>query len=151
MIESDEAVTYEDLKECVSTRSVVDPIAKDGALTVFFSGEDDAFIKNLSSGNNSSIRIIRRTEASKFLADDEFEELLDAIIYKNYPESIHNDDLYKSIKNRWLYDTSTYDGKTGTGFWNEISRKFAADTKRDAYSLCGTAAGGRIFAMDELP
>ena len=76
MIESDEAVTYEDLKECVSTRSVVDPIAKDGALTVFFSGEDDAFIKNLSSGNNSSIRIIRRTEASKFLADDGFEKIL---------------------------------------------------------------------------
>ena len=83
MLDNGDIVTYEDLKECVSTRSVVDPIAKDDALTVFFSGEDDAFIKNLSSGNNSNIRIIRRTEASRFLADDEFEDLLDAIIHIN--------------------------------------------------------------------
>ncbi len=76
MIENGETVTYEDLKECVSTRSIVDPIAKDDALTVFFSGEDDAFIKNLSSGNNSNIRIIRRTEASKFLSDKRFEKIL---------------------------------------------------------------------------
>lgn len=37
---------------------------------LFFSGEDDKFIKNLSSGDNSKIRMIRWTEASKFLADD---------------------------------------------------------------------------------
>ena len=151
MLDNGDIVTYEDLKECVSTRSVVDPIAKDDALTVFFSGEDDAFIKNLSSGNNSNIRIIRRTEASRFLADDEFEDLLDAIIHINYPEAANNDDMFKKIKNKWLYDTSTYDGKTGTGFWNEISRKFAADTKGDAYSLCTTAGNQRIFEMEELP
>ena len=151
MIENGEAITYEDLKECVSTRSVVDPIAKDGAITVFFSGEDDAFIKNLSSGDNSNIRIIRRTEASRLLADDEFDRILRKVINKNYPETVGNKDAFKSITNKWLYDTSTYDGKTGTGFWNEISRKFAADTKGDAYSLCTTAGNQRIFEMEELP
>ena len=151
MIEDGETVTYEDLMECVSTRSVVDYIAKNDAITVFFSGEDATFIENLSSGNNTNIRIIRRTEASKFLADDEFSEILRKVINKNYPETVGNKDAFDSISNKWLYDTSTYDGKIGTGFWNEISRKFAADTKGDAYSLCTTAGNQRIFEMEELP
>ena len=97
MLNSGEKITYEDLKECVSTRSVVDTVAKQDAITVFFSGEDDKFIKNLSSGDNSKIRMIRRTEASKFLADDQFEKIVKNIIRRNYPEVAGNRDAIYDI------------------------------------------------------
>lgn len=97
MLNSGEKITYEDLKECVSTRSVVDTVAKQDAITVFFSGEDDKFIKNLSSGDNSKLRMIRRTEASKFLADDQFEKIVKNIIRRNYPEVAGNRDAIYDI------------------------------------------------------
>ena len=47
-------------------------------------------------------------------------------------------------------DAGTSAEVVGEGFWTQISSRFAADTKGDAYSLCVNAKEDRIFSRDEL-
>ena len=47
-------------------------------------------------------------------------------------------------------DEGTGINVVGNGLWSQVSARFAADTKGDAYSLCSNARSDRIFARDEL-
>lgn len=43
------------LMDCVFPRFVVDSVVKNDAIAVFFSEEDDVFVKNLSASDNLEI------------------------------------------------------------------------------------------------
>ena len=147
-----EKISVADLGKILDTVSVKDYVAGKNAVTVFYSGETDEFIKNFSNDSGSFVRMINRTEAYRLLNDEDFEGILQYAIKCDNP-NISTPELIAQVKDI-LYDASRYENgkwiKTDA-FWARISRRFAAETKGDAYSLCGTADGDRIFAMDELP
>ena len=150
-IENGEMISVQDLKDIVDTRSVVDPKAGENAVTIFYSGESEEFINELSARADDRVRVIRRTEAYEFLADDNFKPLLELVVKINNPN--WNNDMVKEEAMRLLYEASETEGgvlKEGEGFWTVISRRFAAETKGDAYSLCTNAAENRIYSRDEL-
>ncbi len=150
-IDNSEMVSVQDLRDIVATRSVVDPKAGENAVTVFYSGESEELINELSARADDKVRVIRRTEAFQFLADKRFQPLLNDVIALNNPS--WNDDMVKAEVINLLYESSETESeilKEGEGFWTVISRRFAAETKGDAYSLCTNAAENRIFSRDEL-
>ncbi len=147
-----EKISVADLGKIVDTISVKDYVAGKNAVTVFYSGETEKFIENFSNDSGSFVRMINRTEAYRLLSDEQFNHILEYAIKCDNP-NISMQEMKKQIGDI-LNDASRYENgkwiKTD-GFWARISRRFAAETTGDAYSLCGTAAGDRIFAMDELP
>lgn len=152
MLDNDKTITLEELTKVVATRSVVDTFASEDALTIFYSGESETFINTFVDQANGSVRVIRRTEAYEFLADDDFRYILERVVAKE-KRGLLGEALDHEI-DRLLYEASYYDSTgakvEGEGFWTQISRRFAADTKGDAYFLCVNAKEDRIFARDEL-
>ena len=71
-----EKISVEDLSKIVDTISVKDTVAGKNAVTVFYSGESEEFIKNLSDNSGSYTRMINRTQAYKLLDDKEFKDIL---------------------------------------------------------------------------
>ena len=63
MLNQDEVITLQELVEIVATRSVKDVVANENALTIFYSGESEAFINTMVKESDDTVRVIRRTEA----------------------------------------------------------------------------------------
>ena len=139
----------------MKTISVKDPIAARDALTVFYSGEGNSFPKRLSETVDGRIRMIDRTEASKFLTHDDFEEILNNAIKFENSAAFKDRDLLKAIRESVLYpgsEGSVADGswRASEGFWSIVSRRFASETSGDSYALVSNALPNRIFGTDEL-
>ncbi len=152
MISKGDVITLDDLNECISTRSVVDPKAADGAVTIFYSGESDELITAISDNAGDSVRVIKRTEAYDFVASDDFRDIVEYAVRKEQPgldSKQVNDIVTKLFNNASTYDV---DGNVvdTDAFWAKISRMFAAETNGDAYCFGATASSNRIFGMDEL-
>lgn len=154
-MEKNQEITINMLKEIVSSCSVIDPIAANDAVTIFYSGGEDAIANMLADTDNSKIRLIRRTDAFELLSYKDkyisFDEIVKyAIQYENPTlskpelESKMIDALYG------VSDVGTGTDIVGEGFWTQISSRFAAETTGNAYSLCVNARDDRIFARDEL-
>ena len=150
-------IKLDDIKKAVAATSVKDPIAKEGALTIFYSGGEDEIANLLSATDNENIRLIRRTEAFQLLSFNDvesnitFDKVLEYSLREEHPE-LERDEL-KKIVNQVLYGVSesgTDASNVGEGMWTQISARFAAETRGDAYSLCVNARDDRIFARDEL-
>ena len=153
MMSKGEKITLNDIDEIISTRSIVDTKAASDALTIFYSGEPEDLINTIATGG-SEIRMIRRTEAFDFVANKDLQRIVSYAVKGENP-SWTADQIEKEV-GRLFYEASEYDStgnltKKGQGYWTEISRRFAADTKGDAYSLCTNADPARIYAADELP
>ena len=150
-----ERFSVDEIRDVVKTISVKDPIAAKEAVTIFYSGEGSSFPKNLSETAGGEIRMIDRTEACKFLAHEDFEEILnDAINFEN-PKLDSESQAFKDIHDSILYPGSRGSVAEGTweasdGFWSIVSRRFASETSGDAYALVSNALPDRIFATDEL-
>ena len=150
-----ERFSVDEIREVVKTISVKDPIAARDAVTIFYSGEGSSFPKGLSETAGGEIRMIDRTEACKFLADERFDKILnDAINFEN-PKLDSESQAFKDIHDSILYPGSRGSVAEGTweasdGFWSIVSRRFASETSGDAYALVSNALPDRIFATDEL-
>ena len=136
-----------DLIEILNEISVESRGSVDGAKTVLYSGMNRAKIDLLTSDSN--IRILDKTDASKFLNTDneDFADALTRVFKKDNPDF----KFYKAMKdqnsalNKFLY--SAEDG----GAWNTISKRFVADTIGEVTTLIGEKAGiERIFFQTEL-
>ena len=150
-----ERFSVDEIREVVKTISVKDPIAAKEAVTIFYSGEGSSFPKNLSETAGGEIRMIDRTEACKFLAHEDFEEILDRAIKYENPKLDIKSQAFKDIHDSILYPGSEGSVAEGTweasdGFWSIVSRRFASETSGDAYALVSNALPDRIFATDEL-
>ena len=150
-----ERFSVDEIREVVKTISVKDPIAARDAVTIFYSGEGSEFPLRLSETAGGEIRMIDRTEACKFLADERFDKILnDAINFEN-PKLDSESQAFKDIHDSILYPGSRGSVAEGTweasdGFWSIVSRRFASETSGDAYALVSNALPDRIFATDEL-
>ena len=151
-VNNNENLSVKDLVDILENISIEDRIANKDALTVFYTGESERLINALVKTADESVRVIRRTDAYKFLADENFEEILEHAVKCDNPNLSENE-LIKEV-NRLLYEASYYDESgnfiEGEGFWTVISRRFAAATTGDAYSLCCNGKPDRIFFSDEL-
>ena len=77
-------LSVKDLVDIVEGISVEDRIAGKEALTLFYTGESERLINKLVETSNENVRIIRRTDAYGFLADEKFEYILKyAVKYDN--------------------------------------------------------------------
>lgn len=85
-MKSGEKITFADIDECISTRSVLDSIAGENAVTIFYSGESEDFINNLSNNGGQNIRMIRRTEAFEFVANNDFQLIVEYAIRCEHPD-----------------------------------------------------------------
>ena len=147
--------TVDQVRDVVKMISVKDPVAAEDALTVFYSGEGSEFPLRLSETAGGEIRMIDRTEACKFLADERFDKILnDAINFEN-PKLDSESQAFKDIHDSILYPGSRGSVSEGTweasdGFWSIVSRRFASETSGGAYALVSNALPDRIFATDEL-
>lgn len=56
-MENNEEITFDMLKDIVASCSVIDPIAANDAVTIFYSGGEDAIANMLSDTDNSKIRL----------------------------------------------------------------------------------------------
>lgn len=56
-IENNEIITVDMLKDIVASCSVIDPIAANDAVTIFYSGGEDAIANMLADTDNSKIRL----------------------------------------------------------------------------------------------
>lgn len=153
MMSQGKNISLSDIDEAISTRSVIDTIASPDAVTIFYSGEPEGFINTIAK-DGSEIRMIRRTEAFEFVGHDDFKMIVEYAVQCENP-TWTNKQIEKEV-GRLFYEASEYNIagdliKKGEGYWTEISRRFAADTKGDAYSLCTNASPTRIYAADELP
>ena len=150
-----ETVTVSDLRDAVKTISVKDPVAAKDAVTVFYSGEGSSFPKGLFETAGSGIRMIDRTEACKFLADDRFQEIFRNVVELEFSEEMKVSNGFSNLQKRFLYNGSSGSVAEGTweaseSFWSIVSRRFASETSGDAYALVSNALPDRIFATDEL-
>ena len=154
-IEKDDSFTVNDLREAVKTISVHDPVAGEGALTVLYSGEGDAFPKALADKAGSGIRMIDRTEASKFLTHKDFYKIFKNAVEFEYEGAAEDSELFSELERKFLYDGSSGSVAEGSwraseGFWSIVSRRFASETSGDSYALVSNALPNRIFGTDEL-
>ena len=152
LVNKEENLSVKKLVDIVENISIKDRIASNNAVTIFYSGESETLINELVKTSDESVRIIRRTDAYKFLANAKFKVILEYAAECDNP-TLSENELIKEV-NRLLYEASSYDAagnlKEGQGFWTIISRRFAAETTGDAYSLCCNAKQDRIFFSDEL-
>ena len=154
-IEKDDSFTVNDLREAVKTISVHDPVAGEGALTVLYSGEGDAFPKALADKAGSKVRMIDHTEAYKFLSHEDFESIFEEAVKTDNPKIDVKSQVFKDLHDSILFDASSGSFTGGTweasdSFWSIVSRRFASETSGDAYALVSNALPDRIFATDEL-
>lgn len=148
--ESGERLTIEILDLAVNSRSVDDKIAPSDALTVFYSGENDDFVKSFVE-NNPHIRNIKHTEVYAFIDDRRFKAILKIAIRTSYPKLSH--DELKTEVNRRLREPSDNTKNPyvkGIGYWTEVSRKFAEETRGDSYAFISRSSFDKIFGSDEL-
>lgn len=153
-LESSGGLTLDVIDQAIASRSVVDPIANKDALTIFYSGEPGDLINKISEGKDPNIRIIRRTDAFKFVDDSQLEGFVQAAVEHDNP-TLDAEAVKKEVGRRF-YEASEYDKAgnlthKGVGYWTEISRRFAKDTGGKSISLCSHASPTRIYAADELP
>ena len=146
-------ISYSDIDAAIASRSIIDNVAADDAITIFFSNEPMSLMNDIS-GNGSSVRMIKRTEAYELVSNQRFRKIVKYSINCEHPT--WNAAAQDEELTRLFYEASSYDSngnlvKKGEGYWTEISRRFAADTKGDAYGLCANASSDRIYAVDELP
>ena len=154
-ISRNERFSVNEIREAVKTISVKDPIAGKDAVTFFYSGEGNYFPLKLSETEGSKIRMIDRTEASKFLTHKLFDKILNNAIAFENPKLDPESTAFKDIHDSILYPGSRGSVAEGTweasdGFWSIVSRRFASETSGDAYALVSNALPDRIFATDEL-
>ena len=151
-VDNNENLSVKDLIDIVESLSVEDKIASPNAVTVFYTGESERLINSLVKTADESVRVIRRTDAYKFLSDEDFTYILKYAVKHDNPTMLKLE--VDSEVNRLLYEASYYDESgnfiEGEGFWTVISRRFAAATTGDAYSLCCNGKPDRIFFSDEL-
>ena len=151
-VKNKENLSVENLIDIVESISIEDRIASLDAVTVFYTGESERLVNSLVKTADENVRIIRRTDAYDFLADEHFEDILKYSVRYDNPSM--SDIEIKQEVNRLLYEASYYDESgnfiEGEGFWTVISRRFAAETTGDAYSLCCNGKPDRIFFSDEL-
>ena len=151
-INNNENLSVKDLVDILESISVEDRIASPDAVTVFYTGESERLINSLVKTADGNVRVIRRTDAYRFLADENFKEILEHAVRCDNP-SMSDVEVNLEV-NRLLYEASYYDESgnfiEGEGFWTVISRRFAAETTGDAYSLCCNGKPDRIFFSDEL-
>lgn len=151
-IKNRENLSVKDLVNIVKSISVEDRIANSNAVTIFYSGESERLINELVKTSDESVRIIRRTDAYGLLANTKFKDILKYAVEQDNPTL--SEKLIEQEVNRLLYEASYYDESgnfvEGEGFWTVISRRFAAATTGDAYSLCCNGKQDRIFFSDEL-
>ena len=151
-VKNKENLSVKDLVDIVESISVEDRVASDSALTIFYSGESERFINRLVKNADKNVRIIRRSDAYEFLNDEDFTKILKYAVKCDNP-TMPEAEVKKEV-NRLLYESSSYDAagnlKEGQGFWTIISRRFAAETTGDAYSLCCNEKQDRIFFSDEF-
>ena len=150
-----ETVTVSDLREAVKTISVKDPIAAKDAVTIFYSGEGSSFPKGLSETAGGEIRMIDRTEACKFLADERFSKIFKEVVKTEYSDAKKSNEIFSEYERKFLFNGSSGSVAEGTweaseSFWSIVSRRFASETSGDAYALVSNALPDRIFAKDEL-
>lgn len=153
MMSKGKNILLSDIDEAISTRSVIDTIASPDAVTIFYSGEPEELINTIAK-DGSKIRMIRRTEAFEFVGDKKLQKIVEYAVQCENPTWTEKQ-VEKEV-GRLFYEASEYTSsgdliKKGEGYWTEISRRFASDTKGDAYSLCTNASSTRIYAADELP
>lgn len=70
---NDEKITLQELREASNVCNLTDPVAGEGAITIFYSGGEDAIANALANSDNSSIRVIRRTDRFKLLSYVDYE------------------------------------------------------------------------------
>ena len=153
MMSKSKNISLSDINEAISTRSVIDTKASPDAITIFYSGEPEGLINTIAK-DGADIRMIRRTEAFEFVGDSSLQEIVTYAVKCENP-TWNAEQIEKEV-GRLFYEASEYNSagdliKKGEGYWTEISRRFAADTKGDAYSLCANASPTRIYAADEFP
>lgn len=150
LYEIGEKITIQILDLAVNSRSVDDKIAPSDALTVFYSGENDDFVKSFVE-NNPHIRNIKHTEAYAFIDDKRFKSILEDAVTNTYP-GFTSDEIKNEI-NRRLRETSDNTKSpyiSGIGYWTEVSRKFAEETRGDSYAFISRSSFEKIFGSDEL-
>ncbi|MGJ0492640.1 IncP plasmid survival protein KfrC family protein [Methylobacter sp.] len=126
-----------------------------GKITILYSGS----VGNVYSGdviktmlaNGEDIRVLDKTEASKFL--DIFNEqnpnqkLIDTLerVFGDRPFTVG------SLSNQFLFGSISSDGsRISNGAWDDISSRFVAATESDILTLTPDANPQRVFAQTEL-
>lgn len=122
MMSKGEKITLNDIDEIISTQSIVDTKAASDALTIFYSGEPENLINTIATGG-SEIRMIRRTEAFEFVANDNLADIVKYAIKGENPS--WTADQIKDEVRRLFYEASEYDStgnltKKGQGYWTEV-------------------------------
>ena len=147
-------LTLQDIDEAVARCSLIDPKATDNAVTVLYSGGEDAIAESLAA-SKMNIRIINRTEAYDLLTYNKngrsFNEFVRQAVNNENP-SLYGDALKEAV-NQKLYGTSKPGSgvsEVGEGYWSKISSQFASETKGDVYALVTDARADRIFRLEEL-
>ena len=147
-------LTLHDIDEAVARCSLKDPLATDNAVTVLYSGGENAVAESLAA-SKLNIRIINRTEAYALLdyKDDNysFNKFVKQAMLNENP-GLYGD-AFKEAVNQKLYGTSKPGSgvsEVGEGYWSKISSQFASETKGDVYALVTDARADRIFRLEEL-
>ena len=108
MVDNGEKITLDDIDECISTRSIVDHVADENAITIFYSGEPGKVINYISDNSGSDVRMIRRTEAFDFVANKDFEKIVKYVVKNEFPELLTDEAIKKKV-NDLFYEASYYD------------------------------------------
>lgn len=104
----DKVITLQELVEIVATRSVKDEVANENALTIFYSGESEELINTMVKEADDTVRVIRRTEAYKFLNNPLFTKILSQVVQN---ETELNDEALQKEVERLMIEASYYDAK----------------------------------------
>ena len=118
-------LTLQDIDEAVARCSLIDPKATDNAVTVLYSGGEDAIAESLAA-SKMNIRIINRTEAYDLLTYNKngrsFNEFVRQAVNNENP-GLYGDALKEAV-NQKLYGTSKPGSgvsEVGEGYWSKIS------------------------------
>jgi len=138
----------------VELRSLVSQldITTTGNVTVLYGGKvgdniDAGMIIKSMIDNDEDIRVLDKTEASKFLDIRQNAALADALerIFGSRPSTIG------STANQFLYgSTDTKGTRIPNGAWDNISGRFVAATEGEIRTLTPDANSQRVFAQTEL-
>ena len=147
-------LTLQDIDEAVARCSLIDPKATDNAVTVLYSGGEDAIAESLAA-SKMNIRIINRTEAYDLLTYNKngrsFNEFVRQAVNNENP-GLYGDALTEAVNQKLFGTSKPGSGVTevGEGYWSKISSQFASETKGDVYALVTDARADRIFRLEEL-
>ena len=110
----------------------------EGKVTVLYSGADEDVLSAIKA--NPDARMIGKTQASKFLGEDDFIKA----VAKAMGEDV------KTYGDRNTPLNEIFNGTREGDFWNELSRRFVQETKGPTFSVTNTAPDNRIWAKTEL-